>query len=112
MLESNSFPGGAVAIVPPAINPVTGDNVDSLLGKLIHCLVGGSGCEVVANTTNRTYRTLGFTVLTDATFSLATADAGYSATGVTGVLFPAGLNLPFRLSTFTLTSGSVLAIKA
>lgn len=111
MLASHSLPVGS-AIVPPAVGPVEGDGVEGLLAKLLHVQAGGTGAEVVANTTARAYRTIGFVVITDSTFSAVTADAGFSATGLTGVAFPVGVTLPFRLSAFTLTSGSVLAIKA
>ncbi len=111
MLASHSLPAGS-ALVPPAVGPVEGDGVEGLLAKLLHVQTGGTGAELVANTTARAYRTLGFIVTTDATFSAVTADAGYTVTGLTGAVFPAGLTLPFRLSAFTLTSGTVLAIKA
>ena len=111
MLDTYTLPAGA-PITPPLASPVVGDVPDGLLAKLNHILAGGTGVELVANTTARAYRTLGFIVTTNATFAAVTADAGYSATGITGAVFPAGLTLPFRLSAFTLTSGAVLAIKA
>lgn len=111
MLNINSIPTGN-ALVPPSVSPSVGDETESLGAKLLHVLGGGSGAEVVSNTAPRTYRTLGFLVLTSATFSAATADSGYLAAGLTGVAYPAGTTLPFRLSAFTLTSGSVLAIRA
>lgn len=111
MLEANRLPAGA-SIVPPSLSPVVGDIHETLLAKLLHHQAGGSGSELVSNAIARTYRTLGFTVITAATFAAVTADEGYSATGLTGVAYPVGTWLPFRLGGFQLTSGSVLAIKA
>jgi len=110
-LLQQPFSASAAAVVPPSCNPQAGDTMDMLLAKLSHVLAGGSGCEVVANTTARTYGTLGFIVLTDVIFSALTASSGYTVTGCTGVTFAAGTTLPFRVDAFTLTSGSVLAIK-
>lgn len=110
-LLQQPFSPTAASIVPPLCNPQAGDTLDMLLAKLSHVLSGGSGCEVVANTTPRTYGTLGFIVLSDVVFSAITQSAGYSITGVAGVTFAAGTTLPFRADAFTLTSGSVLAIK-
>ena len=111
MLAPNSLPVGE-PVVPPSPAPVVGDVAEGLLAKQLYSETGGSGAEVVSNTTLRSYATLRFLVLTAATFSAVTASDGYEATGLTGVAFPAGAVLPFRFSAFTLTSGSVLAIKA
>mgnify|MGYP007112198400 CR=1 FL=1 len=81
-------------------------------GKIASTLSGGGGAEVVSNTTAKTMRVIGFLVLTDTIFASVTADGNYKATGLTGVTFPAGMQLPFRLKAFQLTSGSVCAILA
>jgi hypothetical protein len=111
MLEANRLPAGA-AIAPPSASPAVGDVLETLLAKLAFTLAGGSGVELVSNTTKREYRTIGFIVQTDCVFSLATGDTGYTVTGVTGITFEKGQTLPWRLNEFTLASGSVQAIKA
>lgn len=97
---------------PANVSPQNGDVLEGLLAKLGHVLAGGSGAAVVSTTVAQTMPTLGFIALTDCVFAAATGLAGYTTTGLTGVSFPAGITLPFRLATWQLTSGSVLAIRA
>lgn len=105
---SATQPGGTI----PNTAPQDGDTAEMLAAKSAHVLSGGSGAEVVSNTVARTFATLGFLVLADAVFSAVTPSTGYTTTGLTSVTFPAGSTLPFRFASFTLASGSVLAIKA
>lgn len=112
MLQAQAFSPTQPVIAPPVVMPQQGDLLPDLVAKLIHVEAGGSGAEVVADTAAKTFATLRFLVITAATFSSVTPAAGFTATGLTGVAFPVGSVLPFRLTAFTLTSGSVLAIKA
>lgn len=112
MLSAQTFGTASLPVVPPVIVPQAGDTLDMLLAKALHFQAGGSGSELVSNTVARVYPVMYFVVITAATFSAVTPSAGYTATGLTGAAFPVGAVLPFRLDGFTLTSGSVLAIKA
>lgn len=109
--DSSSLPTGD-PLSPPSVSPCVGDAVESLTAKLVHVVGGGSGAEVASDTALHATPTLGFIVLSDVTFDTVTPMDGFTATNLTGVTFPAGLTLPFRLAEWTLTIGSVLAILA
>lgn len=111
-LTSQTFSTGQAAVAPPVAGPQAGDTPDMLLAKSLHVLSGGSGATVVSGTVPQAMSVLGFIVLADVIFSAVAGLGGYTTDGLTGVSFPAGMTLPFRLSGFTLASGSVLAVKA
>lgn len=109
---SNSTFSDTAALPPTNVAPQLGDSIEALLAKLLHAESGGGGGLVVVNTSVQEVRTIGFIVITTAVFATATGDAAtaYEVTGLTGVILPAGTRLPLRLSSWSLTSGSVLAI--
>ena len=110
-LSNSDFVVTSAIIDPLVPSPQQGDTEKMLSAKIANILIGGVGSAVVNSTATQTYSTIGFVCITDTIFATAVADTGYSVTNITGITFTAGMTLPFRLSSFSLTSGSVLVIK-
>lgn len=78
--------------------------------KLREVTSGSNGIEIVTGTGSTTTGPFGgFIVVANAAFSSFT---GSDVTGtMTGVTFPAGMTVPCAFSAFTLSSGTVVAVK-
>ncbi|MES2707155.1 MAG: hypothetical protein V4726_11195 [Verrucomicrobiota bacterium] len=112
-LAAQTFSNTQPPIAPPVAGPQAGDTPDMLLAKIGHVLAGGSGCRRFSDTAPHAYPMLGFYCLTETVIASATGLPGYDYdASVNATALPAGSLWPFRLATVTLTSGSILAIKA
>ena len=112
-LKQQTFSSQAAAVVPPVASPQEGDTSDMTLAKLARILAGGGGVKFIGGTGLNTLAVIGFVILEDTVFASAVGAPDFVwDSSMNGISLPAGSTWNFRLASFTLTSGTAVALLA